>query len=63
MKKLTILLLALIPLTASAGVAFLKYERISGMNKICVYDHIGSEYAITIKAHEICPPTIQVPNK
>lgn len=45
---------------ALAGTAFLKYERISGLNKICVYDYLGSEYAITIKSVELCPLTIEV---
>lgn len=43
-----------------AGTAFLKYERVSGMNKICVYDHLGSDVAITIKAYQLCPLTIDV---
>jgi hypothetical protein len=33
--------------SAFAGTAFFKYERTSGMNKICYYDHLGSEVAIT----------------
>ena len=46
--------------SATAGMAFFKYERISGLNKICVYDHLGSEVAITIKAYKLCPLTIDV---
>ena len=45
---------------ALAGTAFFKYERISGLNKICVYDYLGDDYAITIKSHQICPVSIQV---
>ncbi len=59
MKKLTALLLIL-SFNAVAGMAFLKYERISGMNKICVYDHMGSDVVITIKSYKICPLTINV---
>ena len=46
--------------SAYAGKAFYKSERISGLNKICYYDHMGSEVAITIKSHELCPMTIDV---
>jgi len=45
---------------AEAGTAFFKYEIEAGMNKICVYDYLGSDYAITIKAYKLCPMTIQV---
>jgi hypothetical protein len=30
------------------------------MNKICFYDHLGSEVAITISATSLCPLTIEV---
>lgn len=45
---------------AYAGTAFLKGEKVSGMNKICFYDHLGSEVAITIKATDLCPLTLEV---
>lgn len=35
-----------------------KGEYTSGMNKICVYDCLGSDAAITIGAVELCPLTI-----
>lgn len=38
---------------------FKKSEEISGMNKICYYDCLGSGAAITIKSHELCPLTIK----
>tara|TARA_B100001109_G_C18563651_1_gene335423 strand:- start:5 stop:286 length:282 start_codon:yes stop_codon:yes gene_type:complete len=37
---------------------FHKGERMSGMNKICYYDCLGSEYAITISSTSLCPLTI-----
>jgi len=46
--------------SAYAGTAFLKGEYISGMNKICLYDHLGSTVAITISSVQLCPLTIQV---
>ena len=45
---------------AMAGTAFFKYERISGMNKICYYDHFGSEVAITETNVSLCRLTIQI---
>jgi hypothetical protein len=35
---------------AYAVTCFKQYERISGMNKICVYNCLGSDRAITIKS-------------
>lgn len=45
-------------LRVAAVVCFLKGEQISGMNKICYYDCLGSAAAITISAVELCPLTI-----
>ena len=41
-----------------ATTCFLKGERVSGMNKICYYDCLGSQAAITIGAVQLCPLTI-----
>ena len=59
MNKL-ILLALLLSATAYAGTAFYKGEYISGLNKICIYDHLGSDYHMTIKSYQVCPVTIQV---
>lgn len=60
MKKL----IALIALTASAttfaGTAFLKYERVTGMTKQCVYDYLGNEYTRTMRSTDLCPLSIEV---
>lgn len=40
---------------SQVGRGFLKSESISGINKICFYDRLGSGYAITIKATQLCP--------
>ncbi|HHZ94460.1 MAG TPA: hypothetical protein EYN67_02630 [Flavobacteriales bacterium] len=56
---ITALLIAL-SFSATAGTAFFKYERISGLNKICVYDHLGSDVAITIQSFKLCPLSINV---
>ena len=34
-------------------------ERISGMNKICYYNCLGSEAAITISSIDLCPLSIE----
>jgi hypothetical protein len=60
MNKLITALLLVASFNASAGIAFFKYERISGMNKICFYDHMGSEVAITIASYKLCPLSIKV---
>lgn len=40
-----------------AAVAFLKREYTSGFNKICIYDRMGSEYALTIPSTSLCALT------
>jgi hypothetical protein len=34
-------------------------ERQIGQNRICYYDCLGSEYALTLKATQLCPLTIK----
>lgn len=41
-----------------AAACFFQYEQTSGFNKICLYDCLGSAEAITIKATQLCPLTI-----
>jgi hypothetical protein len=60
MKALMLIVGLAISSSAFAGTAFFKYERISGMNKLCFYDYLGSEYVRTIRSHQVCPTTIQV---
>ena len=36
-----------------------KGEKVSGMNKICYYDCLGSGAAITISSTSLCPLTIR----
>jgi hypothetical protein len=42
----------------AGGTAFLKKSYVSGMNRICVYDRLGSAYVTTIGATDICPLTV-----
>lgn len=41
-----------------AVLCFLSGERTSGMNKICYYDCLGSQAAITISSVQLCPLNI-----
>ena len=42
----------------TAAMCFLKGESTSGMNKICIYDCLGSDTAITVRAIDLCPLSI-----
>jgi len=42
----------------AAVTCFKKTEYTSGLNKICIYNCLGSEAAITIGATQLCPLTI-----
>lgn len=55
-----ILALTITASPALAGVAFLKYSYVSGLNRICVYDYLGSQYVITIQAAQVCPVQVRV---
>lgn len=39
----------------ATGTAFLRSQSVSGHNRICIYDRMGSAYAITIGAAQLCP--------
>ncbi|MFC1796066.1 hypothetical protein ACFL1V_03115 [Pseudomonadota bacterium] len=54
--------LSLIASQAWACTGFFKYEEVSGMNKLCYYDHLGSKVAINKKSYELCPISIRVPH-
>lgn len=43
----------------AATTCFKSGEQTSGMNKICYYNCLGSQAAITIGAVELCPLTIE----
>lgn len=61
--KLLFLFLLLFPTIStseSTVTAFFVKEYISRINKICIYNLLGSEYIITIKNTELCPLTIKV---
>ena len=40
-------------------ICLFKSEQISGTNKICYYDCLGSVYAITIDGLKLCPLSIR----
>lgn len=60
MKALLTILLLTFAVTAVAGTGFLKGQRINGNVKYCIYNHLGSEYILTIPVHQICRVTIQI---
>ena len=41
-----------------AAICFKTGEQVSGLNKICYYNCMGSQAAITIGAAELCPLSI-----
>ena len=43
---------------ANAATCFKKGEYTSGFNKICIYDCLGSDRALTLKSTDLCPLTI-----
>jgi hypothetical protein len=57
---ITILSVFFVVCTAYAGTAILIGEKEAGLNKICIYDHMGSKYALTVKSYQVCPITIHV---
>lgn len=59
-KSIILIAIALVATLAHAGTAFLQGERTSGMNKICYYEYLGSEVAITLRSYELCPLSIRV---
>lgn len=59
-KFIVMIAAAVLSASAFAGTAFFKYERVTGMTKQCVYDYLGNEYTITIKATSLCPLQIRV---
>ena len=45
--------------TTADVICLLKGEQISGTNKICYYDCLGSIFAITIDVLQLCPLNIR----
>lgn len=42
----------------ASGTAFLKSNYVSGMNRICVYNRMGSQFVMTISAGRMCPISV-----
>ena len=40
------------------GSAYLQNNYVSGMNRICVYNNMGSTYTKTVKASQLCPMSL-----
>ena len=56
MKKLALILL--LASTSASATGFLTGSYVSGMNRVCLYNQLGSTVAITIKSFELCPLSI-----
>ena len=61
MKKLIITLVIVLTIigTAYASTCFYKGERLNGLYRTCYYDCAGGTVAISVKAYEMCPLSIQ----
>ena len=59
MKKPFISFILLVGLFSelAATTGFLIGEKVSGLNRICYYDVLGSTYTLNVPAYEICPVT------
>lgn len=59
MKKIILGLatIMLLSISAQATTGFLSGERISGMNKMCFYNVLGSTYTLNVKSYDLCPLT------
>ena len=40
--------------------AIYESDYVSGLNRVCFYDHLGSTYTITVDSVELCPQTTYV---
>lgn len=63
MKKIIMFFLVFILLmfagtTAISTTCFYRGEQVSGLYKICYYSCLGSTVAITVRATQLCPLTI-----
>jgi len=53
--KTIVFILAIVASANASAMCFFKYERTSGLNKICVYSCPDGERAITVKSYDLCP--------
>ena len=60
MKKFILVAGLLLSFTAYAGIAFFKYDYVTGMTRQCVYDYLGSQVIRTQPAASVCPVTISI---
>jgi|GEM_PF-1977701 len=60
-QKIMLILTLTISMSLSlyATTGFLVSEKMSGMNRICFYDALGSIYTLNVKSYELCPLTYE----
>lgn len=56
-KYLVVIAVLFAATSAYSAIGFLKGEQVSGMNKICYYDVLGSTQAINVASYSVCPST------
>ena len=56
-QKLMVILVLILSTSLSlhATTGFLIGEKMSGMNKICFYNVLGSTYTLNVQSYELCP--------
>ncbi len=57
-----VIVLALLAGSAFACTGFLTGSRVSGMSRVCYYNHLGDSVAITIKSTQLCPLNFRFPH-
>lgn len=62
MKKAFFLLAVALLYSGNASACFLKGEQVSGMNKICYYQCVNGDRAITISSVSLCPLSLNRPD-
>jgi hypothetical protein len=60
--KIALIVIALVSFAESglATTAMFSHSYIDGTTKICIYKSYKGSHAITIRAHQICPGSIEV---
>ena len=48
--------------TAEACSAYLDYEYVDGMCRVCVYNHLGTRVPYVVSSASMCPLSIVVPH-
>jgi hypothetical protein len=47
-------------INAFACIAFLESDYISGLSRVCFYDHLNDTVSMTVRSTQLCPQTFYV---